>query len=154
MAKEIDPRRFVTTWQESESIEEVAQKLGVGVKTVYARALNYRKKGVTLKRFPKQRRTSTVNWDELKELAASLMPPEQLSEENRDMRRVLNYRKQNRRADIRAELKKHGFSPAKGKQREVENAILEMLPPLNVRLKPGTIAEFVEIWLDENYGAE
>lgn len=43
---------FVKTWQESNSTEEVAQKLDVGVGNVCMRARYLQKLGVPLKNFP------------------------------------------------------------------------------------------------------
>jgi|TARA_R100000482_G_scaffold107585_1_gene49934 hypothetical protein len=65
---------FVEAWQTSESYDEVLEKLGfentpqersfIGVKASYAR-----KKGVQLKKLPRKRRNSHIDWEGLADLA-------------------------------------------------------------------------------------
>jgi hypothetical protein len=51
----VTPLQFVETWTLSNSVAEVAEKLGMPQPIVMARASFYRKKGVKLKRMPRHR---------------------------------------------------------------------------------------------------
>jgi hypothetical protein len=59
---------FIRTWEESSSAQEVAEKLGMPVPIVHARASNYRRNGVKLKDFGKPRGRGRLNVDELNAL--------------------------------------------------------------------------------------
>lgn len=50
-ARAISGEAFVRAWQAARSAEEAAEKLGLPVEGVRARAARYRKKGVPLQRF-------------------------------------------------------------------------------------------------------
>ncbi|MAI04082.1 MAG: hypothetical protein CMA07_00005 [Euryarchaeota archaeon] len=73
-AKPVAAKRFITIYQASESVAEVAEKTGLTVHTVSQRASTYRKKGVPLKAMPNSGSTVRNDWGELAELARSLMP--------------------------------------------------------------------------------
>lgn len=66
--KNIDGVTFVRTFQESESYEEVAEKLGLEKGSVISRAMQYRKKGVNLKRFASKRGAPPLDVDALNAL--------------------------------------------------------------------------------------
>lgn len=46
---QVSPEKFVTTWQQSGSVQEVCDKLEMRRSAVWARAYNYRSKGIPLK---------------------------------------------------------------------------------------------------------
>ncbi len=73
-AKPVNAKRFITIYQASESVAEVAEKTGLTVHTVSQRASTYRKKGVPLKAMPNSGSTVRNDWEELAELARTLMP--------------------------------------------------------------------------------
>ena len=73
-AKPVAAKRFITIYQASESVAEVAEKTGLTVHTVSQRASTYRKKGVPLKAMPNSGVTTRNDWNELAELARELMP--------------------------------------------------------------------------------
>jgi transposase-like protein len=70
----ISPRRvvrasafeFIQAWQESSSLREAADLLGVSKESAGHRAVRYRQRGVPLKYFSRQ----SANWDELIEFAS------------------------------------------------------------------------------------
>jgi hypothetical protein len=72
-ARAISGEAFVRAWQAARSAEEAAEKLGLPVEGVRARAARYRKKGVPLQRFGGGRGVKT-DWKALAELAKSLAP--------------------------------------------------------------------------------
>ena len=47
----ISVEEFIKIWQESIGPRDVANKTGMKIETVYARAVRYRKRGIELKRF-------------------------------------------------------------------------------------------------------
>lgn len=78
-------RSFVETWQTSNSIDEVVAKLGINESSVRARKTTIAKmvkdagKVLNWKKFPRKestRTTKSVNYDELVELANSLVERE------------------------------------------------------------------------------
>jgi len=65
------PEEFIAAWQSSNSVAEVAKKIGSRKKTVRTRAYRYRQSGIPLKEFPP---VELPDWDELAEYAESLLP--------------------------------------------------------------------------------
>jgi biotin operon repressor len=63
------PEEFITTWQQSEGSQEVADTFGCSSKAVSLRASQYRKRGVPLKKFPRGHR---LDWAALTNLAEKL----------------------------------------------------------------------------------
>lgn len=63
----ISPFEFVQAWQESSSLDEVCDRLGVGKKYAYSRAVRYRRQGVPLKLFAHGR---ALSWGDLADFAA------------------------------------------------------------------------------------
>jgi len=61
---------FVRTWQASSSLAEAADSLGMPTTSVSTRAVNYRKKGIDLKKF---RRGGQLNVASLKKIAAEAL---------------------------------------------------------------------------------
>jgi len=70
----VSPERFVTTWQQSSSVGEVAMRLGLKKAVCRTRASRLRARGVGLKRFPFVVEREPTDWDALAALAASLLP--------------------------------------------------------------------------------
>ena len=62
----VGPEEFIATWQTSLTIDEVAKRLGITVQMAYARASQYRAKGVPLKRY---KFGGAYDWDDLAALA-------------------------------------------------------------------------------------
>jgi hypothetical protein len=79
------PRHFIKVWQESSSVAEVAQKVRSNKNACRVRAYRYRQLGVPLKEIPTSPPCEPLDWDELAEYAASLLPeaPED-AEENEE----------------------------------------------------------------------
>ena len=50
----VSPERFIRTWQQSSSVAEVAETLGMPKPIVLARKSNYTKLGIQLKKMPRQ----------------------------------------------------------------------------------------------------
>lgn len=69
----ISPRQFVSVWQTSSSVTEVATKLGMNKSQARLRAFRYKKRGVPLRDFPPVE-VPVVDWRELAEFAATLVP--------------------------------------------------------------------------------
>lgn len=67
MKKHVDAETFVRTWQNAETVADVARDLGITAQSATARAAAYRKRGVNLKRFPK-RGGARLNVDALNDL--------------------------------------------------------------------------------------
>ena len=72
----VDPERatareFITIWQNSNSVAEVAKKVGCRKGAARLRAYRYRRLGIPLKDFPP---VELPDWDELAEYAESLLP--------------------------------------------------------------------------------
>jgi hypothetical protein len=65
------PEEFIAAWQSSNSVAEVARKIGSRKQAVRTRAYRYRQLGISLKEFPP---VELPDWDELAEYAASLLP--------------------------------------------------------------------------------
>lgn len=63
----IGPFEFVQAWQESASVEEVCDRLGVSHKYAWARATYFRQRGVPLKRFA---HGGAMPWDDIAAFAA------------------------------------------------------------------------------------
>ncbi len=63
-----DPLGFVEVWQTSETLQEVADKLGMPLKKASVKASRFRGKGVPLKNF----RTASVDWAAVAKYAESL----------------------------------------------------------------------------------
>lgn len=63
---------FIQAWQEAESLDEIAERLGIPRGLASARATRYRAQGVPLKRFG-----SPLDWSELAEFAALFAEPEE-----------------------------------------------------------------------------
>jgi hypothetical protein len=74
-AIEVLPRRFIEVWQKSEYVSDVAQKLRLSKGARRMRAWRYKNHcGVPLKVLPTTRPAPVIDWDEMAELAASLLP--------------------------------------------------------------------------------
>ena len=68
----IDARTFVEVWQRADTVQAVAEVLGVKPSSASQRATNLRREGVKLKKMPKNKRAYNV--DELNELASKHSP--------------------------------------------------------------------------------
>ena len=66
--KNIDGVTFVKTFQDCDSYDEVAERLGLEKGSVISRAMQYRKKGVHLKRFASKRGAPPLDVDALNAL--------------------------------------------------------------------------------------
>ncbi len=64
--KKPTPEEFVIVWQQSATREAIAVRLGLSIQACYSRWVNYRKKGVPLKRLPAAR----SDWSAITSLAA------------------------------------------------------------------------------------
>jgi len=64
---------FIRTWQEARTVAEVCTKIGMQAASASQRATNLRKKGIKLKKMP--RNTALVNIEKLKKLASDLAAP-------------------------------------------------------------------------------
>lgn len=72
MSKTVSPKAFVHAWQTSNSAKEVAEKTGMELAAVRARAHYYRtEKNVPLKRMPKGGRKPN-DWSEIADYAEFL----------------------------------------------------------------------------------
>jgi transposase len=69
---DISAIQFITTWQSSPNVTAVLTALGMSRGAAYQRAASYRKKGVALKKMPRQGRTGH-DWSELNALAQSVL---------------------------------------------------------------------------------
>jgi len=69
---DISAVQFITTWQSSPNVSAVIETLGMARGAAYQRAASYRKKGVVLKKMPRQGR-SGHDWSELNALAQSVL---------------------------------------------------------------------------------
>jgi transposase len=72
---EVTPEQFVVAWQTSATIAEVAVRVGMPEAIASARAGDYRKKGIPLKRMPRGRK-GRLDVQGLKALAESLKQKE------------------------------------------------------------------------------
>jgi hypothetical protein len=73
-AIEVLPRRFIEVWQKAEYVSDVAQKLRLSKGACRMRAWRYKNHyGVPLKVLPTTRPAPVIDWDEMAELAASLL---------------------------------------------------------------------------------
>ena len=63
------PEHFIHIWQNSDSVDEVAQKTGYDKNNLYKRAQYYRNKGIELKKFRES--PDNNNWVELNKNATS-----------------------------------------------------------------------------------
>jgi len=79
MGKRVDIVDFVTTFQASNSRQEVADKLGVTYGSIASREKTLRKAGVNLKVMPKQPRGIQIDTDALNALIASVDEPAETS---------------------------------------------------------------------------
>lgn len=64
----VTPSQFIEAWETSDSAKEAAEKLGMTRSAVSARASQYRKKGILLKKMARTRRGPTLT----KEVVADL----------------------------------------------------------------------------------
>jgi hypothetical protein len=69
----VPPREFITAWQGSESVAEVAQKVRSNKNACRVRGFRYRELGIPLKEIPTSPPVEPPDWDELSEYAASLL---------------------------------------------------------------------------------
>jgi hypothetical protein len=69
MRKKATAREFVKAWQESETVAEVARKVGSKRNACRVRAFRYRKMGVALK-VHEYVESSNIDWDDLRKYAA------------------------------------------------------------------------------------
>ena len=69
---DISAIQFITTWQSSPNVTAVLTALGMSRGAAYQRAASYRKKGVALKKMPRQGRTGH-DWSELNALAQAVL---------------------------------------------------------------------------------
>jgi hypothetical protein len=77
-AIEVLPRRFIEVWQQAEYVSDVAQKLRLSKGACRMRAWRYKNHyGVPLKVLPTTRPAPLIDWDEMAELAASLLPDDE-----------------------------------------------------------------------------
>lgn len=76
----IDAYEFVRVWQSSDSLLEVAFTLGVSVQIASMRSMNYRKKGVPLKKLARQK----VDWKALAEFTKGLNGATKKNKQKRD----------------------------------------------------------------------
>ena len=67
--KNMKPEDFVIVWQTSESVDEVAARLGLRKTSCQQKATQMRRKGVPLKKMYKSRRFSSEKWAALASLA-------------------------------------------------------------------------------------
>jgi hypothetical protein len=75
MSIEVLPRRFIEVWQKAEYVSDVAQKLRLSKGACRMRAWRYRNHhGIPLKELPTTRPGEPIDWDEMAEFAASLLP--------------------------------------------------------------------------------
>lgn len=75
MSIEVSPRRFIEVWQQAEYVSDVAQKLRLSKGACRMRAWRYKNHhGIPLKDLPTTRPGEPIDWDEMAELAASLLP--------------------------------------------------------------------------------
>lgn len=72
-ATRVNPQEFVLAWQESETIDDVAERLGMNKMSVRQRAYSYRRKGVPLKSM--RTGANKVDWESLVALANASAPP-------------------------------------------------------------------------------
>src|SRR5262245_61866410 len=78
MQIDVHPRRFIEAWQNAEYVSDVAQKLRLSKGACRMRAWRYKNHyGVPLKKLESSRPGEPVDWDELAELAASLLPDDE-----------------------------------------------------------------------------
>jgi transposase len=70
---EVTPEQFVVAWQTSATVAEVAGRVGMPEATASARATDYRRKGINLKRMRRGRK-GRLDVEGLKALAESLKP--------------------------------------------------------------------------------
>src|SRR5438552_10277509 len=74
-AIEVPPRRFIEVWQKAEYVSDVAQKLRLSKGACRMRAWRYRNHhGIPLRELPISRPGEPIDWAEMAELAASLLP--------------------------------------------------------------------------------
>ncbi len=67
---------FIKTFNECDSYQAVADKLGIGVSSVQVRASNYRKGGIPLKKMARAAGGGTkLDWDKMRTFASSLQGP-------------------------------------------------------------------------------
>lgn len=77
-AIEVLPRRFIEVWQQAEYVSDVAQKLRLSKGACRMRAWRYKNHhGVPLRDLPTTRPGEPIDWDEMAELAASLLPDDE-----------------------------------------------------------------------------
>ena len=77
-AIEVLPRRFIEVWQQAEYVSDVAQKLRLSKGACRMRAWRYKNHyGVPLKVLPTTRPAPVIDWDEMAQLAASLLPDDE-----------------------------------------------------------------------------
>jgi hypothetical protein len=72
VAVPVGPREFITAWQGSNSVAEVAQKVRAKKNAVRVRAMRYRRHGIPLKQFPPVE-VELPDWDVLARYAAELI---------------------------------------------------------------------------------
>jgi len=60
---------FVKTWQSSDSVDEVAKKMGINKRAAHSRANHYRRNGVKLKNMPRNRGQKSFDWKRLAKIA-------------------------------------------------------------------------------------
>jgi hypothetical protein len=72
------PEQFVTVWQQSSSLAEVAQKVRAKKNACRVRAFRYRQMGIPLKVFPPPPEPDPLRWDKLVDYAASLLPEDEV----------------------------------------------------------------------------
>jgi len=68
----VTPEEFVLAWQESDTIDAVAERVGMNKMSVRQRAYSYRRKGVPLKSM--RTGANKVDWESLKALATASAP--------------------------------------------------------------------------------
>jgi hypothetical protein len=77
-AIEVLPRRFIEVWQKAEYVSDVAQKLRLSKGACRMRAWRYKNHhGIPLRDLPTTRPAPLIDWDEMAEFAASLLPDDE-----------------------------------------------------------------------------
>lgn len=66
---QVSPEEFIVAWQESSSLQEVSLRLGMRAAAVYARARNYRERGISLKTYKHAR----YQWEDVARFAEMIV---------------------------------------------------------------------------------
>ena len=69
MTRLCDTETFISAWQSSNTVKEVAAMCGITYRAAVNRACNYRKRGILLKKYPTYYDPQGHNWDHYRDLA-------------------------------------------------------------------------------------